>query len=724
MEVIKKEIKFKTKTAVFNDKKEVIETKEVEKTIEFEFGELAKQADASVKITCGGTSVLCCVVSKKESNKEIFEEDVVPLMVDYRERNYAAGKIPGGFFKREGKPRDHEIHVSRLIDRTLRPLFLKETNRDVQVNVIVLSFDLENDPTVLAVLGCSAALTISHIPFSGPITCFRLGKINGEYILNPTLQELDVTEFDFVVSFKDEKVLMIELEGLEILEEEILDAIKHIQNFISPFVEVQVALSKYINKKKFEYVLDYDLSSLVEENTKTVESEIVSLLRIKDKEERDLKYKNLLELIKLDEKFLSKGLLEDREMKEKLKEKVLYTIFRDVARREIVEKSFRPDGRGVEDVREINCKVGILPRTHGSAMFQRGQTQALVTVTLGTSSDMQIMDELTGEYKESFLFHYNFPGFATGEVRPERGVSRRELGHGMLARRAIHPMLPKEDSFPYAIRVVSDILESNGSSSMASVCGGSLALFDAGVKLKSAVAGVAIGLVCSENKYIVLTDIAGLEDHIGDMDFKIAGTKNGITAIQLDIKVQGIGLDIISESLEKARKARLKILDIMDNTISQPRSTVSQYAPKIKLIQIPQEKIGGLIGPGGKNIKQIIEQTQAKIDIDDNGKIFISAENEEMLNDAVERIELQTKDVEEGKIYKGKVIKLAEFGAFVEILPGKTGLLHISQISENRVHDVASVLKEGDEIFVKVLEVSAEGKYSLSRKQAIKEGYK
>jgi polyribonucleotide nucleotidyltransferase len=724
MEVIKREIKFKTKKLVINDKKEVVEISDIEKTIEFEFGELAKQASGSVKVTCGGTSVLCCVVTKQDENKEIYEEDVVPLTVDYRERNYAAGKIPGGFFKREGKPRDHEIHISRLIDRTLRPLFLKETNRDIQITSLVLSFDLENDPSILAVLGCSAALMISEIPFLGPVTCFRLGKINDDYILNPTFQELDLLEYDFVVSFKDDKVLMIELEAKEVLEKEILNAIEYLRKFIKEFVDVQNELKILSGKQKIEYNRYYNLENLVKENFNVVKDKIVEIIKISDKKKKDVEYKNLLELIKISDKNISQDILNDKEKIDKLKEKVLFTIFRDVARNEIVERSFRPDGRNVDELREIKCKVGVLPRTHGSALFQRGQTQALATVTLGTSSDMQIMDDLTGEYKEGFLFHYNFPGFATGEVRPERGVSRRELGHGMLARKSLHPMLPTEEEFPYAIRVVSDILESNGSSSMASVCGGSLALFDAGVNLKSAVAGVAIGLVHNEDKYIILTDIAGLEDHIGDMDFKIAGTKNGITAIQLDLKIHGIDLDIISESLERAKKARLKILDIMNSVISSPRKNVSKYAPKVKLIQIPQEKIGGLIGPGGKNIKQIIEQTQTKIDIDETGKIFISAENEEMLNNAIEQIEMHTKDIEEGKIYKGKVVKIAEYGAFVELLPGKTGLLHISQVAEGRVQDINSVLKEGDEIYVKVLEVSSDGKYSLSRKQAIKEGYK
>jgi len=517
---------------------------------------------------------------------------------------------------------------------------------------------------------------------------------------------------------------MIELEAKELLEDEVLKAIEYLQNFIKPFVDIQNELSILSRKQKIVYNKYYDLDKLVEENSKEVSNKIVEILKISDKIKKDEEYKNLLKIIKINNEYINQEVINTPEKIEQLKEKVLFTIFKYVARNEIVEKSFRPDGRSVDDLREIKCKVGILPRTHGSALFQRGQTQSLVTVTLGTTSDMQVMDELAGEYKEGFLFHYNFPGFATGEVKPERGVSRRELGHGLLARKSLHPMLPKSDEFPYAVRVVSDILESNGSSSMASVCGGSLALFDAGVNLKSAVAGVAIGLVDNGEKHIILTDIAGLEDHIGDMDFKVAGTRRGITAIQLDLKVQGIGLDIVKESLHRAKDARIKILDIMDKTISSPRKNVSKYAPKIKLIQIPQEKIGSLIGPGGKNIKQIIEQTQTKIEIDDTGKVFISADDEDMINNAVERIEMHTKDIEEGKIYKGKVIKIADYGAFVELLPGKTGLLHISQVAESRVQDINSVLKEGDEIFVKVLEISSDGKYSLSRKQAIKEGFK
>ncbi len=729
MNVLKKIVNYETKTFSIQENK-IISEKNVTKSIEFEIGLLAKQADAAVKVTSGGTSVLCCVVAEKNETSDIFTEDFVPLTVDYRERTYAAGKIPGGFFKREGKPREHEIHVSRLIDRTLRPLFDKEVDFPVQINVLVLSFDPENDPAILSVLGCSCAAMLSGIPFNGPSSCLRLCKINNEYVINPSFQEREIAEFELVASFVEtenqNKVLMIEFEGKEIQEQEIVTALQELEKYVPLFQNVQKEIVKEFPKKNFYlHKKKYDIDKLVKNNFVALADKISEVLKIELKQEREEKYKILAETVELSNEFVDEEILKDEEKTKKIKQKVFFRILREVVRKQILDTKIRPDGRKFDQLREIYCDVGILPRTHGSALFQRGQTQALVAITLGTSSDMQIMDELVGEYKERFMFHYNFPGFATGEVKLERGVSRRELGHGFLAKKALRPVLPTEEEFPYTIRVVSDILESNGSSSMASVCGGSLAMFDAGIKLKSAVAGVALGLIYeNENQYVILTDIAGIEDHAGDMDFKIAGTKKGITAIQLDLKIRGISLNIITETLNLAKTARMQILDVMNSKISAPKKELSQFAPKIKMVQIPVEKIGDLIGPRGKNIKQIIEETQVKIEIDDSsGKVFISADTEEALNSAAEIIECLSKDVEVGKVYKGNILKVVDYGAFIEIFPGKVGLLHISQIADRRIRNINSVLKEGEKIYVKVIGVDSEGRPILSRKEAVKLGY-
>lgn len=724
MDVIKHSIEYKTKLALIDEKeKKVLEVKDISKNIEFEFGKLAKQANFAVKVTSGGTSVLCCVVMNDEDNKEIPSEPLVPLTVDYRERTYAAGRIPGGFFKREGKPREHEIHVSRLIDRTIRPLFPKDFNRDVQVSVLVLSFDPENDPTILSVLGTSLALSLSDTPFEGHCSCFRLCKVDNQYIVNPSYQELGISDVDLIVSFYKDQVLMIESESSEVKEEEIFYMINYLQQYARLFDEFQQNIVKQYGKNKIFLDKKFDLENLVKLNYESVSKIVKEVIKIEDKKERENKYKEITKNIEVKKEFCVEDVFKNEDLIHQVRERVFFTIFRDVVRKMILYEQFRPDKRSYDEIRDIRCEIGVLPRTHGSALFQRGQTQALVTVTLGTLSDMQIMDELIGEYKERFMFHYNFPGFATGEVKPDRGVSRRELGHGFLAKKAIESMLPSQEEFPYTIRIVSDILESNGSSSMASVCGATLALLDAGVKISNSVAGVAMGFVKEGKNYVILTDISGLEDHIGDMDFKIAGTKNGITAIQLDLKIEGISLEIVKEILYRAKIAREKILNIMNSVIDKPKE-ISSLAPKIKILQIPTERIGDLIGPKGKNIKQIIEETQSKIDIDDNGNVFVSAENEELLIKTIERIESFTKDVEVGKIYLGKVKKVVNYGAFVEILPGKVGLLHVSQISEHRIKSAENVLSEGDEIYVKVIEIDDEGKFLLSRKEAIKEGYK
>jgi len=727
MEFVREIFEYDTKYAVIKSDKqisEVFEIKNTKKKIEFEFGKLAKQANFAVKVTSGGTSVLCCVVMGDKENKTIPSEPLVPLIVDYRERTYAAGKIPGGFFKREGKPREHEVHVSRLIDRTIRPLFPKDFNYDVQVSVLVLSFDPENDPTILSVLGTSLALSLSEIPFEGHCSCFRLCKIKDEYIVNPTFNEMELSEVDLIVSFYKDNILMIETEANKASEDEIIKMISYLQQYAILFDEFQQKIVSTYGKKKVDFEKNYDLEKLFELNYNSIKDFIKEALKIEDKKERSNKYKEIAEKIVLKNEFCKEEILKNEELITQLKERVFFTIFRDVVRKMILEEQFRIDNRKYDDIREIKCEVGVLPRTHGSALFQRGQTQSLVTVTLGTLSDMQIMDELIGEYKERFMFHYNFPGFATGEIRPDKGVSRRELGHGLLAKKSLEAVLPSQEEFPYTIRIVSDILESNGSSSMASVCGATLALLDAGVKIKDSVAGVAMGLVKENENYVVLTDISGIEDHVGDMDFKVAGTKDGITAIQLDLKIAGIPLTIVRETLIKAKYAREKILSIMNLVIEKPRDEISALAPRIKVLQIPSDKIGDLIGPKGKNIKQIIEETQSKIDIDEDGNVFVSAENEEMLKKAVAKIEAFTKDVEVGKVYLGKVKKVVNYGAFIEVLPGKVGLLHVSQFADHRVNSLQNLLSEGDEVYVKVIEVDEEGRPVLSRKEAIKDGYK
>lgn len=710
---MKEIFEFKTKTLKQEENNSYFV--DVVKRIEIEFGELARQADFSVKITSGGTSLLCCVVSAKEENKEIPSEPLVPLIVDYRERTYAAGKIPGGFFKREGKPREHEVHVSRLIDRTLRPLFPKNLNRDIHVSVLVLSFDVDNDPTPLAVIGSSLALSLSSVPFEGDCSCFRLSKINNELVVNPTFHELGLGEFDIIASFYKDQVLMIETEADIVEEKEIIEALNFLKQYALLFYDFQQKIVAKYAKKKFSISEKYDLNSLVNLNKNSFEEKIEKVLEIEDKQERENCYLELIKDIKISEEFCDKDILNNQEMIQKLKQRVFFTIFREVVRRKILSSKRRTDGRGYEDLREIKCQVGVLPRTHGSSIFQRGQTQALVTVTLGTSSDVQIMDELAGEYKERFIFHYNFPGFATGEVKPDRGVSRRELGHGFLAKKSLEAVIPSQDEFPYTIRVVSDILESNGSSSMASVCGATLAFLDAGVKIKEFVAGVAMGLVKEADEYAILTDISGVEDHCGDMDFKIAGTERGVTAIQLDLKILGIPISLVEEIMLKAKQARLKILEIMKSVIDKPRDSISIYAPKIKILQIPVEKIGDLIGPKGKTIKQIIEETQVKIDIEETGKVFVSAENQEFLDKAVNKIEMLTKDLEVGKVYLGKVKKITSYGAFIEILPNKVGLLHISQLKQ-KVKSVQDVLSEGEDVYVKVINIDEEGRPVLSQK--------
>jgi polyribonucleotide nucleotidyltransferase len=673
------------------------------KTLSIETGYLAKQANGSCLVRMGDTVVLVAVVAAKEPK---IGGDFLPLTVDYRERTYSAGKIPGGFFKREGRPREKEILTSRIVDRSIRPLFDEKWKNETQVAIVVLSYDGENDTDVLSVIGASAALKISNIPFTTTLSCVRIGRIEGKFIVNPTLSEQKVSDLDLVVSGKNGALCMVEAGAHEMSEAEMLKALSFAQEEINKICALQETLP---GKEKMVLIEPEKIADLENEIRNSVTDKVKNILVIAEKTARDDEWSKL-----------------KKETQEKHKaqypEKTAYVdgvledVFYKQARELILDKKVRSDGRKFDEIRPIECLIGVLPRTHGSAVFTRGQTQALATVTLGNPKDMQIKDELAGEHKERFMLHYNFPGFATGESKGDRGTSRREIGHGALARKSLLPLLPTEDEFPYTVRVVSDILESNGSSSMASVCGGSLAFFDAGVPIKASCAGVAMGLVKEGDKYAILTDIMGMEDHLGDMDFKVAGTKNGITALQMDIKISGLSAQLLSEAMENARVARLKILAIMETAISNPKEDISAFAPRMITVMIPQTKIGELIGPGGKNIRKIQEETKVEINIEEDGRVFISSPDKTAVEKARKIVEGMTAEAVVGKIYKGKVTRLMNFGAFVEILPGKEGLVHISQLSEKRVAKVDDVVKEGDEITVKVIEIDSQGRINLSKK--------
>jgi polyribonucleotide nucleotidyltransferase len=683
--------------------------KEVEvsgKKFEVEIGKVAKQASGACTVRLGDTIVLATVVASKEPKEGI---DFMPLTVDFREKMYAAGRIPGGFFKREAKPRDAEILVSRLIDRSIRPLFPEYWRNDTQVAVWVLSFDGQNKADMPAILAASIALTISNLPFTTPIASARIGRIGGKLVVNPTLEELEKSDLELVVSGTQDALTMVEAGAKEVSESEMLEALnlaKETVGKVSAFIDTLPKKEKIkIEPPKYNEALKAD-----------IEAEAISKaeqgVTIKEKEERENFWSDYKKDIKarLAEKYPEEApatisaILED--------------IYYKKARELVLNKKVRTDGRGFEEIRPIACETGLLPRAHGSALFTRGQTQALASVTLGSVGDKQIIDGMESEYKERFLLHYNFPGFATGEAKGDRGTSRREIGHGNLARKALLPLLPSEDEFGYTIRIVSDILESNGSSSMASVCGGSLALFDAGVPVKAACAGVAMGLIKEDDKYAILTDIMGMEDHLGDMDFKVTGTRKGITALQMDIKISGLTTELMSQALEQAKRGRFFILDKMETLIQLPKTTLSDYAPKMAVTQIPPKKIGELIGPGGKNIKKIQEENEVDIDIDDDGRVSITGANAVGVNAALELVKGIAVEPEVGKIYKARIVKLMAFGAFAEFLPGKEGLIHVSQISDSHVKNVEDVLKEGQEVMVKLTEIDKQGRLNLSMKAA------
>ncbi len=686
-----------------------VELKLASENLVIESGRLAKQASGAVCVQYGGTVVLVTAVMSKEPREGV---SFLPLTVEYQEKTYAAGKIPGGFFKREGRPTEKEILTARLIDRPIRPLFPKGLSNDLQVVSIVLSSDGENNPDVLACIGASSALTISDIPFEGPIGAVRVGRIDEEFIVNPTYTQLEKSSLDLVVAGTKDSVIMIEAGASELSEELMVEAIKVGHEEIKNIVKLQEELASSCGKEKVEVALKMIDKELLDKVKELAVDRLAEVNTAVSKEARE----ELVDIITKD--IVEKLTAQNDEYLESDIKLALIDVEKNLLRQQILEKQIRADGREFSDVRPISCEVGVLPRTHGSGLFTRGSTQSLSVTTLGTSSDEQMVDALEGETQKSFMLHYNFPPFSVGEVRPMRGPGRREIGHGALAERALRPIMPSNENFPYTIRVVSDILESNGSSSMATVCAATLSLMDAGVPIKSAVSGIAMGLIKEGDKVAVLTDIAGLEDHFGDMDFKVTGTKEGLTALQLDIKIKGLDVDLILKALIESRTPRLFILDKILETISTPRETLSSYAPRITVLKVNPDKIREVIGPGGKMIKRIIEETGVSIDIEDDGKVLVASSDEAASNKAIEIIKGLTEDPEIGKIYLGKVKRIMNFGAFCEILPGREGLVHVSELSDKFVEKVDDEVSVGDEIQVKVIEIDSQGRINLSKKQA------
>ncbi len=683
-----------------------VETTFAGRTLKIESGRLAKQAAGSCLVQFGETVVLAAVtVSENLSNLPYF-----PLTVEYREKAYAAGKIPGGFLKREGRPSDDEVTSARVIDRGVRPLFPEGFKNEVQVFVYVLSADQENDADVLGVVAASTALSLSKVPWNGPIAAVRVGRVEGAWILNPTFQQLEFSDVDLTVSGSSESIVMVEGGALELTEAEIIKGLEVAHKGIKELLGVADQVVEALQQPKMEWTKAEPAAELVARVKELAEDKIAEALTLAEKAERTQALRAIKSTIveRLAEEFPDK----QRDIAE-----VIEGIEYKTMRERVLTAGERVDGRDLDTVRPITCEVGWLPRAHGSALFTRGQTQALATVTLGTTDDEQRIDsiDVAQETTKSFMLHYNFPPFSTGEVKPVRGVSRREIGHGALAERALQAVLPPYEQFPYTLRIVSEILESNGSSSMATVCSGSLALMDAGVPVKSACAGVAMGLITEGGRTAILTDILGSEDHLGDMDFKVAGTKDGVTSIQMDIKVEKLDWKVISEALDKAKTARLHILDIMQQAMPEPRSQLSKYAPRILTIQIRPDKIGDLIGPKGKTIRGIQEQTGAQINVEDTGMVTISGVGEaaERARDMVSGL---MQEPEVGRVYEGVVKSTTAFGAFVEIIPGVEGLLHISELQHGRTEKTEDVVKKGDHLKVKLLEVDERGRMRLSRK--------
>jgi polyribonucleotide nucleotidyltransferase len=682
------------------------------RNLHIETGRIAKQASGSVVVTFGETVILVTVVSTDE---ERVGTDFLPLSVEYKEMSYAGGRFPGNYFRRDmGRPGERETLTSRLIDRPLRPLFPDNYYNEIQIIANVLSSDRQNEADVLAILGASAALEVSDIPFNGPVAAVRVGRINGQFVINPTILEQEECDINLIVAGTKTAVVMVEGGAEFVSESDLIDAVFFGHQAMQPMIDMQVELKREAGKPKKPVkvlVRDEDMEKkAIETATPFIRDAITTSDKGERKAKRDLALKTTMEV--LGEGYADK--------KSKIKE-LLDGLEKKMVRKMMLDEGRRIDGRSFTQVRPIECMVGVLPRVHGSALFTRGETQAMVLTTLGTEMDEQRIDTIYGNVFRGFILHYNFPPYSVGEVKKLGGPSRREIGHGNLARRALLPVIPDKDKFQYAVRVVSEILESNGSSSMASVCGGSLSLMDAGVPIKEAVAGVAMGLVSEGDKMVVLTDIIGDEDHYGDMDFKVTGTKDGVTAIQMDIKIDGVTRAVMEKALAQAKDGRIHILNIMNETLPQARSNVSEYAPIIIKIKIRTDKIKLLIGPGGKNIKEISAKTESAINVDDDGNVTISSSDEVTSRLALDMINAITQDAEIGKLYKGKVRKIMDFGAFVEILPGTDGLIHISQLDKERVNKVTDILNEGDEVLVKVLDVDKNGKISLSRKAALGE---
>ena len=693
---------------------EMVKAVEVEiagRTMRLETGRMAKLADGAVLASYGETVVLATAVASKTLKPDV---DFLPLTVNYQEKAYSAGKIPGGYFKREGAPSEKETLTSRLIDRPIRPLIPERFYYETQVIASVLSVDQSMTSEVVGITAASAALAISDIPFGGPLAGVKIGRVDGRFVVNPSMQELQNSELDLVVAGTEDAILMVEAGANGLSEAVFLDALalahSEIKKIVVKIAELQAAVGRTKRVVPAEPV-DEDLERRVRELVVGPIREAVLIANKTDRQERLDQI--LAEAV---EKLGEGDPVRCRQVKE-----IYHEMEYQEVREMILDKQVRADGRGPSDIRPISCETGLLPRTHGSALFTRGETQSLAVVTLGTSDDEQRIDALEGEYFRNFMLHYNFPPFSVGEVRPLRSPGRREVGHGKLAERALKSVLPDRESFPYTIRIVSDILESNGSSSMATVCGGALALMDAGVPIKEPVAGIAMGLIKDGDRVLILSDILGLEDHLGDMDFKVTGTRTGVTALQMDIKIEGITIDLMRQALEQARTGRLHILERMQESLSSPRESLAPHAPRIFTIQIKPDKIRDVIGPGGKVIRGIIAECGVKVNVDDSGLVTIASVDETSAQQAIDMINRLTEEATVGKIYLGTVRKIVDFGAFVEILPNVDGLVHISQLAEHRVKSVADELAEGEQVLVKVLEIDKQGKIRLSRKEALVE---
>lgn len=699
--------------------KQVFSTTWGGRPLSVEIGQLAKQANGAVLVRYGDTVVLSAVVASKEAK----DADFFPLTINYEEKMYAVGKVPGGFIKREGRPSTEATLTARLIDRPIRPMFAEGFRNEVQVTNIVMSVEQDCSPAMAAMLGSSLALSISDIPFDGPIAGVQVGRVNGEYVLNPTIEQQEQSDIDLTVAGTKKAINMVESGAKEVSEEDMLGALLFGFEAIKEMVAFQEEVVSQVGKEKMEVVLlqlDPELKKAIyDANYQTMKTAVLT----EEKLAREEEIENVKAMIIAEYEAIAADIEDEEEASQLLKEvkQITEDLEKDVVRELITIDKIRPDGRKLDEIRPLSSEVALLPRVHGSGLFTRGQTQALSACTLAPLGEHQVIDGLGVQESKRFIHHYNFPQFSVGSVGRAGSPGRREIGHGALGERALAQVIPSEKDFPYTIRLVAEVLESNGSSSQASICAGTLALMDAGVPIKAPVAGIAMGLVSDGENYTILTDIQGLEDHLGDMDFKVAGTKDGITALQMDIKIQGITEQILTEALEQAKKARMEILAELTSTISEPRKELSPYAPKIEMIQIDPAKIKDVIGKGGETINNIIEQTGVKIDIDQDGNVSIASSDAEMIAKAIEIIEEITKEVEVGQVYLGKVVRIEKFGAFVNLIKGKDGLVHISQLANERVNKVEDVVKLGDEILVKVTEIDDKGRINLSRKSLLNE---